>query len=529
MLGPISGYDPKTRTFSAAIEKWQSVHFPYRTAAEIGLPTEREGVLPYVMASGTWWSHVMIQHTPPNSAGETPRLGTASFANSGAAIAQADFTRGLLYLHSFEYESAATAFRAAQAKDPDFALAYWGEAMTHTHPIWNQQDLAAARAILTRLGPTREARAAKAPTPRERAWLDAVEQLYGEGPKERRDTLFAAAMEKVSKEYPDDEARAFLALATMGLSQGVRDVPSYMKAGAIALDVFNRQPDHPGAAHYVIHAFDDPIHASLGLNAARAYSEIAPGAAHAQHMTTHIFLALGMWPEVISQNTIAAGDRRRWQAGHYTYWRHYGLLQAGQLDSAAAMLNELWTNRGPAPNPNRRVHLALARAQQVITGERWTDSTLGWQLELPNDWANARAVDGFARGYAALRRGDAPIATAIAGELDALPVGPGLAATPRLLAKELRASLARAAGKKADAEVLLREVVTGAAALPMEFGPPEFVKPPSELLGEWLLEDGRATEAKRAFEAALATMPGRLRSTLGLAAATRLIATAGGR
>jgi hypothetical protein len=246
-------------------------------------------------------------------------------------------------------------------------------------------------------------------------------------------------------------------------------------------------------------------------------------------MTTHIFLALGMWPEVISQNTIAAGDRRRWQAGHYTYWRHYGLLQAGQLDSAAAMLNELWTNRGPAPNPNRRVHLALARAQQVITGERWTDSTLGWQLELPNDWANARAVDGFARGYAALRRGDAPIATAIAGELDALPVGPGLAATPRLLAKELRASLARAAGKKADAEVLLREVVTGAAALPMEFGPPEFVKPPSELLAEWLLEDGRATEAKRAFEAALATMPGRLRSTLGLAAATRLIATAGGR
>lgn len=531
MLGPIAAYDAGTRTWSHEIDRWQSVHFPYRTAAELGLPEEREGTMPFVMASGTWWSHVMIVHTPPapGASETTPRLGTLSFPNSGAPAAQADFLRGVLYLHSFEYDEAAEAFRAAQRRDPGFALAYWGEAMTHTHPIWNQQDLPAARAVLARLGPTPEARAARAPTARERAWLETVEILYGEGGKEQRDTLYAEAMARLVARHPDDEARVFHSLAIMGLSQGVRNVPAYMKAGAIALEVLARQPDHPGAAHYVIHAFDDPLHAEIGLPAARAYSRIAPGAAHAQHMTTHIFLALGMWDDVISQNTIASGpDPATWQPGHYTYWLHYGLLQAGLADSAAVLLERLRANAGPGANPNRRAHLALARAQQVVNGERWSDPSLGWDIRVPDGWNTARAVDGFARGYAALRRGDATAAAAIAGEMERIPAGAGLAAMPALLARQLRAALARAAGDTAAAERLLTEVAAEAAALPVEFGPPDFVKPPQEMLGEWLLEDGRPAEARRAFAAALTAMPGRLLSTRALERATRL-AGAGGR
>ena len=522
MLGPIGAFNPKTLSVTPAIEKWQSVHFPYRTAAEVGLVTQRDGVQPYVMASGTWWSHVMIQHAPPGPEEDTrsPRLGRLAFPNAGAAAAQDDFTRGVLYLHSFEYESAATAFRQAQQKDPGFVMAYWGEAMTHTHPVWNQQDVPAARAALARLGATREARGARTATPREHAWLDAVEILYGEGPKERRDTLYAKAMERVATEHPDDEARLFEALAIMGLSQGVRDVPSYMRAGAIALEVFARQPDHPGAAHYVIHAFDDPAHAPLGLAAARAYSEIAPGAAHAQHMTTHIFLALGMWDDVIGQNIAASGpDRTRWQAGHYTYWLHYGLLQTGRIDSAVALLDLLKANQGTTGNPNRRAHLAWARAQQVITGERWADASLGWPIEVDPGFTIARAVDGFARGYAALRRGEAAAATAIAAEVETIPTGPGPEAVPGLLARELRAALARTAGRKAEAEAMLVAVAAEAAALPVDFGPPDLVKPPRELLGEWLLDDGRPAEARRAFEGALAATPGRLLSLRGLAAA----------
>ncbi len=524
MLGPIAAYDPKTGTWTAAIETWQSVHFPYQTAAEIGLPVDRESVLPYVMASGTWWAHVMIQHAPPGPDEDTrsPRLGTLAFPNSGAKAAQDDFIRGVLYLHSFEYDDAAKAFQEAETRDPGFVMAYWGEAMTHTHAVWNEQDLSAARAALARLAPTRDARAAKAVTARERAWLDAVEILYGEGGKERRDTLYAQAMERVVADHPDDEARAFFSLALMGLSQGVRNVPTYMRAGAIALDIFARQPDHPGAAHYVIHAFDDPTHAPLGLPAARAYSRIAPGAAHAQHMTTHIFLALGMWDDVVAQNIAASGaDRSRWQAGHYTTWLHYGLLQAGRTDSAAALLDLLHANQDPSAGPGRRANLAWARAHQIITGERWSDPSLAWRLPIDTGATVFRAVDGFARGYAALRRGDAAAAATIATELATIRTGSNAEAVPRLLTRELEAAIARAAGRKPEAEAQLLAVAREAALLPVDFGPPDLVKPPQELLGEWYLEDSRWTDARRAFEAALAATPGRLLSIRGLARASQ--------
>ncbi|NIP83335.1 MAG: hypothetical protein GWM90_30560, partial [Gemmatimonadetes bacterium] len=108
-------------------------------------------------------------------------LGAISFPNSGAAEAQTPFIRGVLLLHSFEYDDAAEAFREAQEIDPDFAMAYWGEAMTYTHPVWNEKDVEAARAALARLAPTREERLARAPTEREKGWLSAVETLYGEG------------------------------------------------------------------------------------------------------------------------------------------------------------------------------------------------------------------------------------------------------------------------------------------------------------------------------------------------------------
>jgi hypothetical protein len=453
------------------------------------------------------------------------RLGSVSFPTSGSPAAQPDFLRGVLYLHSFEYEKSANAFRAAQRKDPGFAMAYWGEAMTYTHPVWNEQDLAMARAVLARLAPTREARAAKAPTPHERAWLDAVEILYGEGSKPRRDTLYGEAMDRVATAFPDDEAQAFRALAILGLNQGVRDVAAYMRAGALALELLGRNPDHPGAAHYAIHAFDDPVHAPLGLAAARAYSGIAPGAAHAQHMTTHIFLALGMWPEVIAQNVIASGpERSRWQAGHYTYWLHYGLLQAGRIADAARLLDELKAHLGDsgAAFPGRRAHLALARAQQVVSGERWNDPALQWELAIPDRLPSIGAADAFARGFAALRRGDTTTAERIAGEIRRVPSGPGPEGVPALLARELEAVLARARGDKAGAERSLKEVAAAAAALPVEFGPPEFVKPPAELLGEWLLEDGRPAEARQAFTAALSLTPGRLLSVRGLGRADHL-------
>src|SRR5688572_19664030 len=131
-------------------------------------------------------------------------LGDVRFANSGAQAAQAPFRRGLALLHNFEYGTAAAAFREAQTADPAFVMAFWGEAMTYNHPVWMEQDAAAARAVLARLAPTRSERLARARTPRERVWLDAVETLYGEGDKEARDRLYSERMRALHESDPTD-------------------------------------------------------------------------------------------------------------------------------------------------------------------------------------------------------------------------------------------------------------------------------------------------------------------------------------
>jgi hypothetical protein len=143
----------------------------------------------------------------------------------------------------------------------------------------------------------------KAKTPREKAYLAAGEALFGEGEKNDRDRRYALAMEQLHAKYPDDvDATCFYALALLGTSNAGRDVPTYMRAAALMEEVFERNPQHPGAAHYLIHSVDDSVHAPLGLRAAYAYAKIAPDSPHAQHMTSHIFLALGMWDETVAAN-----------------------------------------------------------------------------------------------------------------------------------------------------------------------------------------------------------------------------------
>ncbi len=197
-----------------------------------------------------------------------PGLGNATFPTSTqSAAAQSDFLRGLLLLHLFEYEDAAKSFVAAESADPGFAMAYWGEAMTFNHGVWNQVDVRAGQAALAKFGATAEERARRISDPRERAYMSAVEILYsGQADKHERDAQYAAAMERLAETYPkDDEAQLFYALALLGASEGVRDVPVYLKAAGIAKSVFIRNPQHPGAAHYWIHGMDDPQHAAGAL------------------------------------------------------------------------------------------------------------------------------------------------------------------------------------------------------------------------------------------------------------------------
>jgi tetratricopeptide (TPR) repeat protein len=462
------------------------------------------------------------------AAAQAPRLGTVVFPTSGPAAAQPHFLRGVLLLHSFEYGPAAAAFREAQRVAPTFAMAYWGEAMTWTHPVWNEQNADSARAVLARLGPSASERRARAKTPRERGWLDAVETLYGEGPKPLRDTLYSLAMERLSATYPnDDEARAFYALSLMGLSQGTREVATYMRAGAIALDLFHRRPDHPGAAHYVIHAFDDPTHAPLGLPAANAYSRIAPGAPHAQHMTSHIYLALGMWDETVSANQVASGpDRAKWLPHHASSWLSYALLQQGRHAEARRLLETTRGNVGVPGRPRVRAHLASMRAHYLVNTGRWADSMVSWPIDLSDVGPLIHSVEHFALGLAALRRGDRPEAERRLRELAGLRASPSTDdpygvndRIPPVLAKELRAYLRLADGDTAGALAVAREAAAIQDTMPADFGPPDVVKPAHELLGEILLESGQAAEAQREFTLALAQAPRRALSLLGLARA----------
>ena len=440
------------------------------------------------------------------------KLGTITFANSGNAAAEAPFLRGMKLYWSFEYPSAAEAFRDAQKADPSFALAYAAEALTYTHQVWNQQDLPAARAALMRLAPTPAARRQKAATKRERMYLDLAEALYGEGSKARRDTLFTAAAARLAAAYPgDDEAQVFHALGLLGLNQGEREAVAYMQAGAIAEDVLRRNRDHPGAAHFVIHAFDDPVHAPVGLWAAELYSQIAPAAPHALHMTAHIFLAMGMWDSVVAVNrrAVASQQAARVRAGqsargcgHYPQWLQYGLLQAGRVRDAGAVLAQCLA----APVPDSLVDgiegLAGMRAAQLVDA-RLTSGPLV-QMTSKRGTVEAQAYFDFGTGYAAAVRGDAAtawtIVDALGGRGNAVACTGAACAVARLkraFVAVLQGELARR-DPSAQAEALQRLEATAmeGEALPVAFGPPAIPKPLRELRAELLLDAGRASDRK---------------------------------
>jgi tetratricopeptide (TPR) repeat protein len=458
--------------------------------------------------------------------GAQEALGKISFPNTGSPAAQAPFIRGMLLYHSFEYDRASAAFIEAQRIDPTFAMAFVGEALTHTHQVWNQQNMAAGRAALAKFAPTTTQRITSAKSARERMYIELVEHLYGEGPKARRDTLFTNAAAALAAAYPDDdEAKILHAVGLLGLNQGTRDFTTYMKAGALAEEVLRRNPEHPGAAHFVIHAFDDPVHAPLGLWAARAYMKIAAGAPHAVHMTSHIFVALGMWDDVIEQNIVASGhDHGAYVPGHYTWWLSYGYGQAGRFDDARKHLQTTkanWDKKMPRASGSA---LQMMRAHYIIDGERWSDPIAKWDLSSAPASGYGSPGDLFFRGYVALKNGDMPAAAQAAAALmngAKVAVGTPIDAGGAwgILGKELRGAIASAQGRHADAIPLLTEAAKDEDNTPFEFGPPMIPKPTTEMLGEALLAAGKPAEAVGAFRRSLARTPGRNLSLLGLARA----------
>src|SRR5215207_115214 len=296
-------------------------------------------------------------------------LGKIDFPTSGPAEAQKHFIEGVLLLHSFEYARARRAFAEASRIAPDFALAYWGEAMTHDHRIWGEQDRSAGMAALGRLGPTAAERRAKAPTEREKMYLDAVEKLYEEGTELQVAGAYSTAMAALAKRFPADlEAQALYSLSILGLTGTTRNTENYMKAAAVAEQIYKKNPLHPGALHYLIHSYDDPTHASLGLRAARAYGTVARSASHAQHMPSHIFFALGMWEDSITANTASMKTARDEGVGGYhpLHWLEHAYMQIGRDDEAAKLLAIVEDDAKTNTSQINRTYLALCRATMLV-------------------------------------------------------------------------------------------------------------------------------------------------------------------
>jgi tetratricopeptide (TPR) repeat protein len=493
-----------------------------------------------------------------NAHAQESRLGIVQFPTSARSQeAQAHFVRGVAAMHSFWYPLALEEFRAAIRIEPDFAMGHWGEAMAHNHPIWGDpQDTNAAREVLARLP------AASSVTPREQAYLDAVKALYGDGEKPARDRAYTAAMERIYRDHPNDlEAAAFYALALLGLAYGSgspdatapRDpaaLRTRMRAAAIAQEVFRREPNHPGAVHYMLHALDDPDHAILALPAARRYAEIAPAAPHALHMPSHIFLQLGMWSDVVAANEAS------WQASmsetipdfHSLHWLLYSLLQQGREGEARPLLATMRDSLAKVPRDNLRSQAygaylqATMSATYLIETEQWAQAA---EL-LPSQSTGAGPKQGsgarpyqvfaglaqspavFARGLAAAMTGSGDVQAAIA-TLEGIrqqiagapiPFAANMAPVLEIQALEIAAAAAAARGELDEAIATMRRATALEQPMPAPQGPPPLIKPSHELLGEILLRAGRHEEAAQAFATSLFRQPARARSLKGAAQAS---------
>jgi dienelactone hydrolase len=504
----------------------------------------RAGLVVILAAAGQLRNTVAAQAT---QAGHTSppaeRLGEIHFPTSAHGDAAAAFEKGVLYLHNFHYPQAAVAFQRARQLDPTNVLAVEFEALTYTHAVWNQQDTAKARAVLRSFAPTMQARVSTARTPRERLWVEAIEALYGgDTPKSVRDTAFSLAVERLHASQPDDpEAATFYALSLLGLNQGAREPRAYSRAEAISDTVLRAHPRHPGALHYKIHAVDEPSIAARGLGAAKQYAAVATDASHALHMTSHIFMPLGMWDDVVRANLQA------WRAqpgpirafGHGTLWLVYAYLQQGKTHDARIWLDSMLLYRdriasGAIPAPRGRddaeEYARSTAASYVINAEAWD-----------TPFANLRFDDKFAPGvvpattadffvaYSALRRASRPV-DVTAGSRDAdsrladsiiYRVSARIArarregtradsiGTAETMEKTLRAEREIVRQQYDSALALFRAAGDQIDAIPFEFGPPAVVKPPRERAAEILYYWGRYPEALAELDKLDKMWPGR--------------------
>lgn len=484
------------------------------------------------------------------------QLGDISFTVTGKEEAQPVFKKAVLLLHSFEYVDAAEEFQKVKKSDPGFVMAYWGEAMSYNHPLWQEQDFDRGSAVLASLAPTPEERITKAKTTLEKDFIAGVNILYGKGNKSDRDSSYAMYMKSLYEKYPgNDEVAAFYSLALNGWGTTDRDVSILERAAVIGNEILRRNPKHPGALHYIIHALDNPQHASQALVTADNYAKTAPGAGHALHMPTHTYLALGLWDRVVSSNEVswAAEWARKKRKnldndalGYHSYhWLQYGYLQLGQQEKARAMVDSVQKYCSEKPSPRARAHMILVKTTYLAETNDYSKEIMDIPIKQNDLNIVTRSKNYFANGMSEYYKSNAEGLDNVIQQL----AGERLAEVAKAADKGVRlcGNIGRSMVTKTDLQEseamelelramrtwLTKDVTTTekylqqATALQSDagysYGPPSIAKPTYEMYGEWLLETGRAKEALAQFEVSLTYAPNRSLSLKGKESAQKQI------
>jgi tetratricopeptide (TPR) repeat protein len=473
---------------------------------------------------------------------ELAKLGEVKFPVSCVAAVQRPFAQGVAMLHSFWFDEAARMFSQVVAADPQCAMAHWGIAMSLYHPLWAPPT----KEMLAR-GATEvdKARAGGARTPRERDYIAAIGAFYKDWTTRDhavRAIAYLKGMEQVHQRYPEDtEAALFYALAVISnASSADARLTDQRKAGEIAEKIFAKQPAHPGAAHYIIHAYDYPTLASHALAAARRYARIAPSVPHALHMPSHTFTQVGSWQESVDSNLAsktaahAYGVRTlmtgAWEEElHAMDYLEYAYLQLGDDSDAQAIVQELATIRQSSPEKSRKSAYAFDAipARHAIERRRWQEAA-GLEPR-PGPFPRAAALIYFARGYARARLGDLAgahadlelLTTTHARLLTASEEGASAATFVEIQRLAVAAWIAHAENHDDEAIKLMRDSADLEDATddgPITPGP---IARARELLGELYLELGQPRAAVAAFNTALAKAPLRFNGLLGAARAAQ--------
>lgn len=472
-------------------------------------------------------------------------LGTVDFRITCSEQAQVEFNRGVALLHHMTYPQAREAFHRVVMTDPQCAMAHWGIAMTLFQPLWPTRP--GSEALQQGWEAVQKAKALQPPTERERLFVAAAEAFFLD-PKASdywlRIRRWEQAMERTYASVPDDsEAAAFYALAHLATAPADTISRTHSdRAAELLLRLYQRNPDHPGAMHYLVHANDVPGRERESLAITRKYDAVAPRNPHALHMPTHIYTRLGDWDGVIRGNLRAADAALEYPAGekgefvwdefpHAIEYLVYAYLQKGADDQAAAQLTRLHATPRLEPTFKTAFHLASTAARYALERRAWNEAALLVPRESPalqgDRFAWPEAVGQFAGGLGAAHLGKINEATAARERLWQLEEathkqGEALfARNIRVLRLELSAWLAHEEQQTESSVRLMQEAAELEASTPKHAVTPAPTLPAHELLGDLLMEQKQPGDALAAYRRSIELYPRRFNGLLGAARAAR--------